>query len=56
MEERKVVKVAHPVVPGNDQGFCLMHEDEMTAEHVLYVDPATISAEPDVTTTKRSKK
>lgn len=38
---REVIKVAHPVVDGNDSGYCLKYRDEMRPDEVEFVEGDT---------------
>jgi hypothetical protein len=54
--ERKLVKVACPVVDGNPDGYYMQYEDEMKEGEVLFdaklTDPAANKIEPKIDPTK----
>ena len=46
MEPREVIKVAHPIVDGNDQGFVLKYRDEMREDETEFVEGEEAGDEP----------
>lgn len=40
--ERECVKVAHPIVDGNESGYVLKYRDEMRADEVEFEPPQAV--------------